>query len=429
MRILHILRYSLPYISGSTIRSKYIFKYQKKFAKIFVLTSFLFNEGKSDLDIIEGIPYFRIKKRLAFFLRNYYYEMERIANFLYKHLGVQIGEKLQNFIISPFIKRYIETFVRFYKIDIIHAHTTHQIAKFAIEIAKKRNIPFIYEVRGFIEKNLLINVKNSNRKEFKLLAYKYKKIKDIETKLMNNSDIIITLSEPMKQEIVKRNIDEKKIKVIPNCTDTNLFQPIVKNETLINRYNLTGQNIIGYIGRINKYEGIEVLFKAIPFIIKKYENIKVLIIGGISLQYFKYLKSLINKLKISKYIIFLGLIPHNEINQYYSIIDIIVLPRINSDLNRIVTPLKPIEAMAFKKLVIASDLPALRSTIIPKKTGDLFIPEDPLDLASKIVYYLKNPNLKQEIENYSQKYIEENFLWEKTVPIYKKIYNDLIRSY
>lgn len=428
MRVLHFLNRSLPYISGSTIRTKYIFKFQKKFSKIIALTSFLFEKSKKNLEIIENIPYYRINKNIAFLMRKYYNLINRLNHAFYKFFNIDIENNIQYFPISILIKYYIKKLIYFYSIDIIHQHTHYDVGQYSVKLAKKYKIPFIYEVRGFIEESILANSKIQKNYDPRLLSYRYSKIKGKETEIMRNSDLVITLSEPMKQELIKRNIDKNKIKIISNGVDTGLLKPVKVNVKLKENLNLNEKFIIGFIGDMRWLEGLEILIRALPLILKETQNIGIVLIGNVEREYLKYLKRLSSELKVSKYISFLGVIPHDEIKEYYSIIDIIVLPRLNSKLSRLVTPLKQLEAMAFKTIVIASDLPALRDTIKPKETGDLFKPENPKELASKILYYLSNPAEKRKIEDFARSYVENNLSWRKIIPKYEIIYQELLKN-
>jgi len=425
MKILHLLQNSLPQISGSTIRTKYIFKYQKKFSKIIAHTSYLFEKSSYDFEIIERVPYYRINKKLSTFFRFYRKIIINFNSLIYLFFGIDIENKLQDFIISLYSRNYINKLVDYYKVDIIHGHSVYLAVKYGLKIAKKKKIPLIYEVRGFIEENILANayMKAVNKK---LLMYNHHSVKKNETLLMKNADLIITLSDFMKNEIIQRGIDSSKIRIIPNGTDVHQLKPIETDIELIKELELDGHFILGFIGRMIWYEGINILLKAIPSIVKQHQKIKILLIGKIENDYLKYLKNIIDDLKISKYVLFIGPIPHKDISRYYSIIDLIVLPRLNFKVGRLVTPLKPLESMAFKRLVIASDFPAFRYTIIPHKTGDLFTAEDSEDLALKILYYINNPEEKLKIENYARHYVEENFNWEKIVANYENIYKELI---
>ncbi len=160
MRVLHLLQNSLPKISGSTIRTKYIFKYQKKFARVIALTSHLFEESDKDLEIIEGIPYYRINKRIRHFIRCLNKYMTIINRIINKITSTHLDDRLQDFFTNLFMKYYINKLVNFYNIDIIHGHSHHQAAKYGLSVARKKKIPFIYEVRGFIEENIISKIKH-----------------------------------------------------------------------------------------------------------------------------------------------------------------------------------------------------------------------------------------------------------------------------
>ncbi len=290
MKILHLLQNSLPLISGSTIRSKYIFKYQKKFSKIFVLTSFQFKR-KNYLDIIDNVPYYRIDRRIAFLLRKYLIFINRLSEILYKFFNIDIENKFLYLLISIFMKYYIKKLVKFYKIDIIHQHTHYRVGRYALKVAKKQKIPFIYEVRGFLEENFIADIKYRKNFDLKLINYDYNKTKTNETNLMKKSDLIITLSDSMKKELIKRNIKEEKIKIIPNCADTDLLKPVRTNLRLKNDLKLNGKFVIGYIGQLRWYEGIDILIRSISFILKEIQNIRIILIGRIDKNYLKYLKN------------------------------------------------------------------------------------------------------------------------------------------
>ncbi len=289
-------------------------------------------------------------------------------------------------------------------------------------------IPFVFEHRGFVEDNIMVHIRYLKKKQQQVLKKKAKDILSEELEIMKKSDLIITLSNIMKKELVKRISNSKKIKIIPNGADTLLIHPVPPNIFLKENLKLKDSKVLGFIGSINKYEGIEILILSIPYILREINNLNLLLIGRGDKNYVRKLKKLSIQLKIMKNIKFIDQVPHHIIKDYYSIIDIIVLPRLNLPVCRKVTPLKPLEAMAFQKLVIASNLPALKQVIIPGNTGDLFIPEDPEDLAKKIIYYFKNPKKKKEIEKSARSYVEENYSWNKIIPKYKKFYSSLFKN-
>lgn len=425
MNILHILATSLPFVSGFTLRSKYIFKYQKKFAKIFVFTTFVFKTDKN-MEIIEGIPYFRMNQKLSYFLRFYRKWYERTKNIVFKLFSVNITNGITELPLSFFSKYYIKKLLKLYKIDLIHQHSQSFIGKYSLEVAKKLNIPYIYEARGFVEKSMLATTKGWKNQDKKIIKFVYNELKTRENNILIKADFITTLSKPMKDILVKRKIDKEKIIVVPNSIDTTMIKSIEKNYNLKRKLLLGNSFIIGHFGRLRWYEGIEILLEALRILLDYKKDVKLVIIGNSDEDYLEYLKTEIREKNLQNNVLFLGYIFHKEIGDYFSIVDIIVIPRINASVCRIVTPLKPIDAMAFRTLVIASDLPALRYTITPYETGVLFKPEDPKDLVNKILEYLLEPDSYQKIIDNAYKNVLKNFTWESVVPRYKKVYETLI---
>lgn len=426
MNILHILQNSLPYVSGSTIRSKYIFKYQKKFANVFVFTTFYLKTDKN-MEIINNIPYFRMNKRISPLLRFYTKWFLKVRALIFRFFSIDITNKILELPISLPVKSYVKKIVKTYKIDIIHQHSQSFIAKYTLEIAKKLNIHFVYEVRGFSEKSMLGNTKSWRTPNEKIIKFTFNKIKTRENNVLKNSDHVVTLSEPMRNILENsRKIDKNKITVVPNSIDEELLNLSKKEHDLKEKLSLKDCLVIGHFGRLRWYEGIETLLEALRILLDRQIKAKLIIIGGSDKKYLKYLeREIINK-DISDNVSFLGHVPHVEIGKYYSITDIIVIPRNDISVCRIVTPLKPIDAMAFKTLVMGSDLPALRYTITPYETGILFQPEDPVDLANKISEYVLNPGLYQKIITNAYENVLRNFTWKKTVPRYEEIYKKLI---
>ena len=428
MRVLHILHESLPHISGFTIRSKYIFKHQKKFADVFVFTTFQYNR-KKELEIYDKIPYFRMNQRISYLIKKYNKLAIRASNLIYKLLKLDIEEKigpLLYFPVSFFTRYYLKKTIRAYNIEIIHQHSQYQVGNYSLKLASKLKIPYVYEVRGFIEDSMLATSQNRRISDKSLLKFVYYRIKNSETKILKKADMVITLSEPMKNELLKRNIKDKKIKVIPNCIDPSILESDNHIEDF--HLNLTKYDLVlGYFGQIRWLEGIDILLQASAILKKNKINFKILLIGNIKEPYQNYLNELIKSLDLSDNVLFMGVLPHATLLKYYSLVDMIILPRLNQRVCRIVTPLKPLEAMLFKTLMIASNLPALKYTIMDGKTGILFDPENSDDLASKIIYYYTNLDKKREIEDFAHEYVINNFSWKNIVLKYREVYQDLFK--
>lgn len=411
MRILHLLDYSFPKIGGYSIRSHYILKNQKQFADSFALTKPCFIR-KNGPYIYDGVIYFRYPPNK---MTSLFYDTSFSKRFKISKLYYQFYFKILR---SP--NNYLSELVKSLNIDIIHGHSPAEFSKFGEMVSNQKNIPFVYEVRGFWEDTAvslgLISITDRE----------YWKRRENETSLMRKADAISTLGTSMKRELIQRGINEKKIYVIPNAVDINQFTPKPPNEEILEYLRIKNKKIISYIGSIRPLEGIEILLRAIKKLTKKLDSFMLLLIGKSSSQYRIKLEKIIKNLKIEEYVKFLGQIEPEKIAKYYSISDLITIPRINTRVTRYVTPLKPLEAMAMEKVVLASDLPALRELIKPNVSGDLFKAGDPNDLANKIVKYLNNEKIRIELAKRARKYVERQFSWEKVILKYKNLYQDLL---
>ncbi len=408
--ILHLFKTSYPSISGYTVRSHSILTKQKLFCSPIALVDPYFIK-KTRPDIIEGNIYYRYPIDLRLHLLNN-------SNFL----NVPFLESVSQIFYLKILKTpmsLLRSIVKHRKIDLIHGHTYARFSNFGEKVAREAKIPFVYEIRGFWEDS---RVGVDRLKEF---GYKYMKIRRSETNLMKKADALITLGKNMKKEILSRGFDEKKVFVIPNGVDTEKFKPISPDLNLKERLKLKNKKIIAYIGSIQRFEGIDVLIQAIAQVKEKIKEIVLILIGSSFNAYKKELVEISKKLGIENSVYFIGRIQRDFIRNYYSIVDIIVIPRKNIRVCRLVTPLKQLEAMAMEKVVITSDLPALREMIKPGVSGDVFEAENAGDLANKILFYLTNPKARDKLSIRAREYVRNHYDWDKIIFTYLKIYNQL----
>ena len=388
MKILHILYQSLPNISGSSIRSRDILNNQLKVGlKPIVITSPFQNpktNGKS-FEEIDGIKYYRT------FSNNNELVKENQSSFF-----IQIKKFFR--VISFSIKVY--KIAKKEKIDVIHAH-----AMFFCLIAGKitsisLNKPLIYEVRSFWEERF----KRTNFLNFLLFSF----VTFLETFCMFLADHIIAINQNLKIELQNRLILKKrKITVVENAVDL---------DNIIASNNTRSELVFGYIGTLSPIEGLDLLIEA-------FNNLdlsnKLLIFGeGIELENLKKLSSSNNN------IIYQGKVSNSKIINAYNQIDIIVNPRKSSYLTNSVTPLKTLEAMAYKKLVIASDVGGMKELIKNDKTGILFKSGDCSALEKALHKVLVRDDLNDIIDN-AYGYIHKQRNWYHNAKLYKKLYSDL----
>lgn len=411
MKVLHLVSSSLPKISGYSIRTHNILKFQNKAINAFALTD-LNAYYKSPYEIIDNVIYFQYPKDIG-------YKILSRSKFLNRRVVKKLYYRFNTLLLKRQIA-LLRRLVKRYNIDLIHAHSVIDFGKIGLKVAREFQIPFIFEIRGFMEYTYVA------LRTFEKNSRNFYKIQRKRTKLAKNSDLIITLGKNMKKELMRLNSSNKKIKIIPNGIDTSKLKPIPTNNNLKDKLGLNGKLVLGYIGSIRPIEGIEILIKSIKILNEEGYKLNLLLVGKTLKSYFHKLANLSESLKILDQIKYVGPVSHEIIKNYYSIVDIIIIPRLDKKVNRIVTPLKPLEAMSMEKLVLTSKLPALCELVKPKISGDLFEPNNVEALADKIKYYINNSNEIIQIGRSARKYVIENFDWKKITEKYLRIYENLL---
>jgi len=410
-KILHLLNVSLPNLSGYSIRSHNILKHQRKYCHIYAITGPAYIQKKTP-DNIENILYFRFlpTKGYHLFFNPKIIKIVKKAQILNWYYRIIFKNTLFS----------LKKLITFYKPDILHVHSSHFYGYYISKIAKKLNIPFIFEVRGFLEDT---HVGLGTLKQGSL---QYNNKKKFRLKIIKKADVIITLGRAMKKELISQGVDKYKIKIVPNGVDTKELHPKPPKISLKEKLNIKNEKILGYIGSIRRIEGIEILLKAMKVIKKEINDVILLIVGPGDPIYINELKNISKKLKINNCVKFLGPVPNSEISDYYSIVDICVIPRLNLRVNQLVTPLKPLEVMAMGKVLLVSDLPALRELVKPKISGDVFEVENSQDLSEKILKYLSDEKTMKQIGKTARKYVVDNYDWAKVIKKYIILYKNLL---
>ena len=405
MKVLHVLDVTIPRIAGYTTRAKYIVDNQRKIGfEPLVISSLrqgsetVSSQEECDLkvDNYDGIQYYRSmdfvlmqgkRKRTLPFIR----ELQELETF----------------------SRNIEIVVKKNKPDMIHAHSPVTVGYAAYKVAKKYNIPFTYEVRAFWEDASV------DQGKIKYKSAKYYLIKCMETHLLKKSDAVVVICEGLKKDIIRRGISSEKIFIVPNGVDTEIFVPLDRDESLANQVVDSNQTVIGYIGTMYNFEGIRYLIEAMR-LLRDRKDIVCLIVGFGQSE--AEVKELIRKNNLQDTIKFLGKVPHENIKSYYSIIDILVYPRISRRITELVTPLKPLEAMSMEKTVIASDVGGLKELIQDQKDGLLFRAEDPQDLKDKILFLIDNKDIARQLGQTARNSMIQKRSWNNIVTEYKSVY-------
>ncbi|MGQ7787708.1 glycosyltransferase [Nesterenkonia sp. K-15-9-6] len=323
--------------------------------------------------------------------------------------------------------------------SVIHAHSDFFNGVIATQVGEATGVPVVYESRGFWEESWLSRVARAQGWDdtemiFRLYgspeAYEYRRRN--ERLVRERVGHVVTLARVMKDHIRQESagaaLEESKISLAPNAVDTDEFPVMTPSPRIRERLNLSKDTkIIGYISSIVEYEGIETLVKAFERIDKKYESrkdkVRLVIVGDGN--YLSQVKKSV-KQKGIKYVKFPGRVPHDEIIDYYSIIDIFVVPRRSTRVTQLVTPLKPFEAFSTGRTVVMSDVKALAE--IREDAGDAcesFPAGDAAALADVLEDLLEDDAKREAMAAAGARWVRESRTWDSNVPHYLSAYRRL----
>lgn len=398
MKILHILDHSLPLHSGYTFRSQNIFRIQRKRGwDPLILTS-----PKHEASWKGGCA-----------------EKEKIGDFIYYRTGqipqvFSIVGEMQ--MMAALHKRMLEV-AEIEKPNIIHAHSPVLNAIPALFAGRKTGIPVVYEIRAFWEDAAVDHGTYAEN------SWKYRLTKSIETQVCQKAAHVAILCNGLKDDLIKRGIPGEKITCVFNGINPDDFSPCPPDEDYLNQWNLSGKKVIGFIGSFYRYEGLDLLVQAFSKVANQNADVILLLVGGGEME--KELRSQIDSLGLTDKVVMPGRIPHDRIPGVYSLVDILAYPRYSMRLTELVTPLKPLEAMAMGKVLVASDVGGHQELIRHNETGVLFPAGHADALSDAIETLLNDESLRRKIQARGETWVKENHTWEKTTSVYNNIYRDI----
>ena len=324
--------------------------------------------------------------------------------------GSWVAEKTYIKMLEEEIQKLIEE----KKPDLIHAHTPYRVGLPAMNVARKLNIPFVYEMRGIWEDTAVINGR------WRTWGLPYRRFRRMENRVLRGADHVYCISEQLKKDAISRGVDAEGITIVRNAVNDELFTGDGKDShselisSIIEDLKLSEETIvIGYIGSIQRLEGLETLATAVSNL-EKNLDVRLLIVSTEKNQ--KYFREYCESAGIGDIAIIAGPVPRNIVSECYHLIDIFAVCRPPGfRVTEIVTPLKPFEAMARGLPVIVSNLPALKEIVEDKSTGLCFEAGNHIDLSRKITKLISDKELRIQLGKDGQKWIMEHRLWSKVI--------------
>lgn len=401
MKILHVFDHTLPLHSGYTFRSAAILRNQRKMGWD---TWHLSGPKQIDCTVTEedadGLHFYRTPKP---------------TGLLAKLPG---GDP---FAVMGAIEKRLLDLAKAIQPDIIHAHSPVLDAVPAIRVGRKLGIPVVYEIRAFWEDAA---VDHGSTREGSL---RYRLTRALETWAVKNADAVTVICEGLRLDLAARGIPANKITVIPNAVDVEKFEMGgTPDPQLKMKLGLGNSRVLGFIGSFYAYEGLDLLVAALPAILERIPDVKVLLVGGGPQD--TALKQQVMALDLKDRVVFTGRVPHGEVNHYYNLVDVLVYPRHPMRLTELVTPLKPLEAMAQGRLMVASDVGGHKELIQDGKTGVLFRAGNVGDLASKVVGLLRYEQGWASMKRNGRQFVETERNWASSVARYRAVYANVLQQ-
>ena len=398
LRVLHVLDHSIPMHSGYAFRTRAILREQRKMGwETFHVTSPKHSAPSKPEEDVDGLHFYRTAAHAG------------------PLAGIPVSREI---LLMRAISRRLEEVARAVRPHIIHAHSPVLNALPALSVGRRLGIPVVYEVRAFWEDAA---VDHGTHRENGL---RYRLTHAAETYALRRANEVTTICEGLKRDIVARGVAADKITVIPNAVDLAAFEfEPTPDLDLKARLGCAGDTVIGFIGSFYGYEGLDLLLAALPAVLQSVPRVRVLLVGGGPQEV--ALKALAATLGIADKVIFAGRVPHDDVRRYYSIVDVFAYPRHSMRLTELVTPLKPLEAMAQGRLLVASDVGGHRELIRDGETGMLFRAGDVASLTEAIVRLLQQRDRWARVRQQGRRFVERERTWPISVARYRDVFGRL----
>jgi glycogen(starch) synthase len=400
VRVLHVLDHSAPLHSGYVFRTLGILRGQRALGwETVQLTSPKQGPAERDDEEAEGLRFFRTR---------------------WSARGLARTPVLRELALMRATASRLEQVVRLSEPDVIHAHSPVLNCIPAILVGRRHRIPVVYEVRAFWEDAA---VDHGTAREGGL---RYRASRALETWALKRVDAITCICAGLRRDIVERGVPADRVTVIPNAVDLgNFAYGLPPDEALKARLGLAGRTVIGFIGSFYAYEGLDLLLEAVQRITTERPDVRVLLVGGGPHE--STLRNAVKRFAIEDRVLFVGRVPHGEIHAYYSVIDVLVYPRRRMRLTDLVTPLKPLEAMAQGQLFVASDVGGHLEVTQGGEVGMLFRAGSVDALAQAVVGLLGQRARWPEMRDRARRFVEQERSWDKSVARYAEVFGRLGR--
>lgn len=390
MAVLHIAQYSLPSISsGYTIRTQAIAREQQALGlEPAVLTSP--RHPSSQDERVEGIMHYRCRPesgRGSVWLR----DAARV-----RELAARIEEVV----------------AARGDVQLLHAHSPVLCGTAALGAGRGLGLPVVYEIRGLWEEAAVRGA------PWRRWMPRYRIARAWETRVCRAADAVVALSDGLRREFLARGVAEDRIHIVPNGVDPRVFHPREGVASWRAAHGLSEGPVILYMGALRNYEGVDLLIEAYSKVQEHHPTAQLLIVGDGEAK--ERIRERVQSggagMRLSP------IVPHEETPWYYAAADVVAYPRLSDRATERVTPLKPLEAMAMGRAIVASDVGGLRELLGDSESARLFPAGSREALASALIELIEDDEGRRALGENARRAALQRYDWRAIVPGYVTIY-------
>jgi PEP-CTERM/exosortase A-associated glycosyltransferase len=389
--IVHVLDHALPELSGYSVRNHNVLRTLRRHG-LPVVAMAPAADGPGE-DEVDGVPYLRLPWRSS-----------------------ALGSAPRLLGLFADLHRMLAA----RPVSVLHAHTPVRTGLPALWAARVARVPIVYELHGLWEESAV------ERRRMTRRSVRYQASRRLETWLMQRVDSLAAISRGLAREAQRRGVDAERIFHVPNGVDTDGFRPRPADGELVERHGLQGKLVVGFIGFFFAHEGIDVLLRAFARLRAERPDARLLLVGDGDTR--AELRAEVRRLALDAHVVMPGRVPHAVIQRYYSVCDVVAYPRRAARVTELVAPLRPLEAMAMGRAVVASDLSGLREIVRHGETGLLVPPDDADGLATALARLAADAPLRARLCEGARRFAAGERDWRLLAGVYAAAYTRLLEG-
>ncbi len=301
---------------------------------------------------------------------------------------------------------------------VLHAASNYANARLALALRERYGLPVVYEVRGFWEDTWLSRYPDSAERAKSEL---YQRNRALETRCMLAADLVVTLGEAMRDEIMARGVPAEKIEIVPNAVSAEFLGPLPDATTLRAELGIKpDEPVVGEVTSLLPHEGVGTLLEATAILRARGVPARALIVGDGPER--AALQRQAARAGLAEAAVFTGRVPAAKVRQFHALLDVFVVPRTPDRVCQLVTPLKPVEAMASGLCVVTSEVKALTEIVKHEVTGMQTVPQDPVSLADCLERLLYSPDIRRKLGDNAREWAARDRTWAHNAARYRDAY-------